>query len=99
MERTEAQRPADRRPAALARTIRERGAIVIRPATPGDEGAIRRLAALASRPWPDGELTVVETGGAIVAAIGEAGTIADPFQPTADLIELLALRAEQVRAA
>jgi hypothetical protein len=69
--------------------------ITIRPATDADEGALIRLAQRDSAPVPDGRLLVAVADGSIRAAVAvESGTtIADPFQPTADLVELLRTRA------
>ena len=77
-----------------------RGAQVsIRSAAPADDAAIDRLAELDDHALPRGERLIGELGGRIVAAVdvdsGEA--IADPFVPTAALVELLGLRAAQVR--
>src|SRR4051794_22046834 len=66
--------------------------LLIRPARPADADALLRLAALDSRHVPAGELVLAEVGGEIVAAHSSAGTIADPFRPTADVVELLRLR-------
>jgi hypothetical protein len=92
---------APRRPVVIADAVRRRGRITIRPATAADGDALRRLAALSSRPVPDGALTVAETEEGIVAAVGEngRGAIADPFRVTSDLLELLRLRREQLAAA
>jgi hypothetical protein len=68
-------------------------AITIRAAHHADRPAIARLAALDSRRVPDGELLVAEVAGELVAAHSAAGTIADPFRPTADVVELLRVRA------
>ena len=91
-------RPRHDRPEAIARAIRERGRITIRPAEDGDTAAVRRLAALATRAVPRGPLTLVETEDGIVAALGRDGVVADPFRATGDLVELLALRAAQLAA-
>ena len=65
-----------------------------------DIDSIRRLAALDSKPIPTGGVLVAELNGELVAALplngGEA--LADPFKPTADIVELLQLRARQLRA-
>ena len=73
--------------------------IAIRTATDSDRGALERLATLDSAPVPRGELLVAEVGGELVAAteITAGETIADPFRDTADLLELLALRADRLR--
>jgi hypothetical protein len=87
-----------RRPTAITRAIRERRRITIRPAAPEDAAAIRRLAALASRPVPAGPLTLAETEDGLVAALGPAGAVTDPFRLTEDVVELLRLRAAQLAA-
>jgi hypothetical protein len=75
--------------------------VLIRAARGSDGAALDRLAALDSAPVPAGELLVAESDGAIVAAIDpESGAaIADPFRPTADVIELLRLRAGRLGGA
>ena len=74
-------------------------ALLIRPASTDDEPAIARLSALDERELPDGERLVGELGGRIVAAleVGSGRAVADPFVPTTGLVELLGLRAAQVR--
>ena len=67
--------------------------ITIRTAHHADSPAITRLAALDSRRVPAGDLLVAEVAGELVAAHSAAGTIADPFRPTAHVVELLRLRA------
>jgi len=73
--------------------------ISIRRATETDRGALERLAALDSAPIPSGEILIAEVDGEPQAAIEIAGgtTVADPFRPTAELIELLGLRAARLR--
>jgi hypothetical protein len=75
-------------------------AIVIRPDRPEDAGALARLAALDSARVPAGPLLVAEVAGELRAAISLADgrSIADPFQRTASLVALLAMRAAQLRA-
>jgi hypothetical protein len=74
--------------------------ITIRRATGADHATIQRLAALDSAPAPAGEILIAEIGdqalGAIEVASGAA--IADPFRPTAELVELLRVRADRLRA-
>ena len=67
----------------------------IRHATAADASAIERLAALDAGRAPSGRTIVAEVGGELVAAYGvERGErIGDPFRPTAEVLELLALRA------
>ena len=74
--------------------------VLIRPASPDDEPLIARLAALEDRPrLPRGERLVGELGGSVVAAldVGSGRAVADPFVPTQKIVELLGLRAAQVR--
>jgi len=74
-------------------------ALLIRPALAGDEPAIARLSALDERELPAGERLIGELGGRIVAALEVCSgrAIADPFVPTTGVVELLGLRAAQVR--
>ncbi len=76
-----------------------RAALLIRPAAAGDEPAIARLSALDERELPAGDRLIGELGGRIVAAleVGSGRAIADPFVPTTGIVELLGLRAAQVR--
>jgi hypothetical protein len=74
--------------------------VTVRHAAPADGEGIRRLAALDSKHTPDGPVLVAEVDGELVAAVpfGGGAVIADPFKPTADLVNLLELRATQVAA-
>ena len=68
-------------------------AYTIRIAQRNDERALLRLAALDSRRPPRGTTLVAETASGLVAAMAMSGdAIADPFQPTAEAVELLRLR-------
>ena len=69
--------------------------LTIRPATTADQFAIRRLAVLDSASPPTGEVLLAEMDGELWAALGvETGAaIADPFRPSADVVELLRFRA------
>jgi hypothetical protein len=71
--------------------------ISIRPATDADNSTLLRLAALDSAPAPRGPVLVADLDGEIVAArsLTRARSIADPFRPTADISDLLELRARQ----
>jgi len=75
--------------------------VAIREAEVGDMPALLELADLDSRPLPDGRLLVAEVHGEIVAALAQrtGAVIADPFVPTAELQQLLKLRAAQVGSA
>jgi hypothetical protein len=74
--------------------------VLIRAARGSDGAALHRLAQLDSAHVPAGELLVAEADGNVVAALSvETGTaIADPFRPTADVVDLLALRADRLGA-
>lgn len=100
-------RSDDRRRAASRASLvdaqvspRESG-ITIRPSRGGDRRALARLAALEERPVPDGRVLVAVVDGALVAALPLDGgePLADPFQPTLDLLSLLRLRAQQLAPA
>ena len=71
--------------------------LTIRRAYPDDGDALVRLAQLDSGRAPSGPALVAESGGEIVAALDlERGTaIADPFVPTANIVELLRLHASR----
>jgi hypothetical protein len=76
--------------------------IVVRPCQPGDWPGLWQLAALDSRPVPQGEIIVAIVGDEIVAALSvdvPTQAISDPFRPTAQLLELLELRARQMQRA
>jgi len=63
-----------------------------------DAGALRSLAELDSRPVPAGPVLIAEVDGRLQAALGLGGgePIADPWRRTADLVELLRVRAAQL---
>jgi len=69
--------------------------LTIRLATSSDELAVRRLASLDSASPPTGDVLLAEMGNELWAALSvDTGTaIADPFRPSADLVDLLRLRA------
>jgi hypothetical protein len=73
--------------------------VTIRIADTGDRSALERVAALDSARVPDGVLVVAAVAGSIQAALPISGgqPIANPFVPTADLVELLETRATQLR--
>jgi hypothetical protein len=75
--------------------------VLIRFARAADARAVAELEQLESRDLPDGERLVAEVDGLIVAAVAVAdGTaVADPFHPTEATVELLRLRARQLRIA
>jgi hypothetical protein len=65
--------------------------VVLRVARPGDEAILQRLAALDSRPMPAAPVLVAEVDGEALAALSlaDGAAVADPFSPTAPLVELL----------
>jgi hypothetical protein len=75
--------------------------ITVRRSTSGDEGALARLAALDSASPPRGPALIAEADTRILAALplGSGRPIADPFEPTAALLQLLELRRTQMDAA
>ena len=73
--------------------------LVIRTATTDDEPSLEVLAELDSAVRPNGPLLIAEVGAEPVAALSlaDGDTIANPFRPTADVVALLRLRADQLR--
>jgi hypothetical protein len=93
---------SSRVPAAVASAVGGRSSIVIRYAQPADGPALARLADLADRPLPSSLLLVAESDGHLVAAapaVSPGDVVTDPFRVTADVVDLLRLRARQLRAA
>lgn len=74
--------------------------VTIRPGFPDDAAALARLAALDSQRLPLGPLLLAEIDGEPWAAIAleTSRVIADPFRPTAALVDLLRDRAAQLAA-
>lgn len=70
-------------------------AITVRPARPADASALLRVAERDSRPLPAEPLLVAECESELVAAIslGDGAVVADPFRPTAEIVELLRFHA------
>jgi len=73
--------------------------LTIRHASAADFPALERLAALDSRRIPSGELFVAEAEGRLLAAtsLDTGAIIADPFEHTASVVELLRVHANTVR--
>jgi hypothetical protein len=65
--------------------------LVLRPATSTDTADLHRLAALDSAEPLEGEVMLAYAGGDVRAALAvESGrAVADPFYPSAELVELL----------
>jgi hypothetical protein len=75
--------------------------LTIRKSQPADETALRRLAELDSCPdVTPGPYLIAEFERTLIAALPLRGgdAIADPFRPTADIVQLLEVRARQLRA-
>ena len=74
--------------------------LTIRRAAAADEFAVRRLSALDSAFPPTGDVLIAEMDGELWAAlsIDTGHAVADPFRPSADLVELLRFRAERLSA-
>ena len=72
--------------------------MVIRMAVPADHRALRRLAALdCARPLRGNALVALLDGEPLAAlALGDGRAVADPFARTAELVELLRVRASQL---
>jgi hypothetical protein len=74
--------------------------VTLRCAEPRDDGALTRLAALDSALPLAAPVLVADLDGELLAAISlaDGAAIADPFKPTAALVELLRAREGQLRA-
>jgi hypothetical protein len=72
--------------------------ITVRSAVASDLSELARLAALDSATPPRGPALVAEADSRMLAALplGSGRPIADPFEPTAEIVALLRLRAEQL---
>lgn len=74
--------------------------VTVRIAGDGDAVVLARLAALDSAAMPVAPALLAEVGGEAVAALPVAGgaAVADPFRRTTAALQLLELRAAQIRA-
>jgi hypothetical protein len=81
--------------APYSHTIGSTGPVTIREASFEDRDALRRLAERDSAPVPSGRLLLGEVDGELRAAVAVVGgdAIADPFHHTAELVDLLRVRA------
>jgi hypothetical protein len=77
------------------------GEITVRRARPSDAQALAALAAIDSARPLTGERVVGEVDGRIVAAVSlyDGRAVADPFEPTADVVEILRLHTAGARSA
>jgi hypothetical protein len=73
--------------------------ITLRSARLEDRAALIRLAALDSATVPPAPLLIAEVDGELKVAMSvlDGATIADPFSPTAEIVELLHARVKRVR--
>jgi hypothetical protein len=87
-----------RRTAASPKLVHEN--VTVRHSAAGDERRLADLAALDSSPPLRGPALVAEADARLLAAlpIGSGRAIADPFEPTVELVALLELRRSQLRA-
>jgi hypothetical protein len=76
------------------------GNLVVRRARPSDNHALTALAVLDSARPLTGERIVGEVDGQIVAAVSlhDGRVVADPFKPTADVVEILRLHTAGARS-
>jgi hypothetical protein len=74
--------------------------IALRLAHADERGAIDRLAHLDEAPAPAGDVLLALVDGEPVAALSlvDGGVVADPFAPTADVVDLLRVRAKRLGA-
>lgn len=75
--------------------------VTIRPARAADLHNLARLAEISERRVPSGLVLVAEVESSIVAARAVQGgpVLSDLRRPTGDVVQLLELRSEQIRAA
>ena len=75
--------------------------VTVRRSASGDEASLARLASLDSASPPRGPALIAEANSRMLAALplGAGRPIADPFEPTAELVALLELRKSQIESA
>lgn len=73
--------------------------VTVRLAEAADRASLERLAGRDSACVPTGEVLLATVDGEVRAALSIDGAtvVADPFRPTAELVELLRLRSAQLR--
>jgi hypothetical protein len=88
-------------PRTIPGRVSQDAPLTIRHATAADFAALERLAALDSRRIPAGELFVAEAEGRLLAAMSldTGAVIADPFEQTASIVEVLRAHTSAVRPA
>ena len=72
--------------------------LTVRRSTSADRAGLARLAALDSASPPRGPALLAEADSRMLAALplGSGRAIADPFEPTAEVVALLELRRAQI---
>jgi hypothetical protein len=75
--------------------------VTVRRSGSGDASALARLASLDSASPPRGPALIAEVDSRMIAALplGAGRALADPFEPTAELVALLELRRTQIKSA
>jgi hypothetical protein len=76
--------------------------LTVRLATSADRPALERLAALDGAERPPAQPVLIGTmmsRPVAALSLADGGVVADPFAPTCELVELLRLRARQLRGA
>ena len=75
--------------------------ITITHSTEADAQKVWRLALLDDRRPPEGPALLADAGGELLAAVGllDGRAVADPFRPTADVVDLLRLQARHEEVA
>lgn len=93
------QRRRDNARTAAARAPRASTELVVRMLDDADGPAVERLAELDSSELPAGRLLGANSDGKLIAALSldDETVIADPFRNTRGAVELLRLRAAQLR--
>ena len=91
-------RPRGKRRAVTPSGAPQPAAISIRRATEADRAVLERLAALDSARAPTGDILIAEVGDEPSRRCDRDGImVANPFRPTANLVELLSHRAASLR--
>jgi hypothetical protein len=98
---TPQRRPSAPRPPRRRRQAAAASDVAIRMAGRRDACVVRMLEQLDGHPLSDGPRLLAELGGIPVAAIAvrDETVVADPFERTSAVVDLLRIRARQVRGA
>src|SRR5437763_10588970 len=95
LRRAAAVRNPGRRQSQPRPPVAAERSVTLRFGVPADENRLARLAALDSSKPPAQPILLAEVDGQLLAALAlsDRAVVADPFHPTADLIDLLRARA------